>query len=82
MHGRSEPSWEMGQIYGRDRRGGSGPTRGLDNQMKTQTKGNGTLGGSVEIGGYEKGHSVWERSFERLRTVLLKKKLFIIKLIL
>jgi len=82
MRGRIEPSWEMGQIYDRDRRSGSGPTRGLDNQMKTRTKGNGTLGGSVEIGGYEKGQCGWERSLERLRTVLLNKKLLIIKLIL
>ena len=55
MHGRSEPSWEMGQMYGRGRRSGSGPTRGSDTQMKTQTRGNRTMGGSVEIGSYEIG---------------------------
>jgi len=65
----------MGQIYDRDRGRGSGPTRGLDNQTKTRTKGNGALGGSVEIGGYEKGQCAWERSLERLRIVLLKKRL-------
>jgi hypothetical protein len=66
MHGRIEPSWEMGQMYERGKRSGSGSTRGLDNQMKTRTKGNGTLSRSVEIGSYEKGQCDWERVLERL----------------
>ena len=66
MYGKIEPSLEMGQMYERGRRSGSGPTRGLDNQMKTRAKGNGTQGRSVEIGSYEKGQCDWERDLERL----------------
>ena len=82
MHDGIEPSWEMGQIYERGWRSGSGPTRGLDNQMKIRTRGNGAVGGSMEIGGYEKGQCDWERSLERLRTILLNKTLSIIKFVL
>jgi hypothetical protein len=34
--------------------------------MKTRTRGNGTLGGSVETGRYNKSQCDWERSLERM----------------